>query len=395
MCLLIVIISLFQNWVYLEQRVQRLAVQDKIRKATQIPEMPDSPVVSLEEKREQTGVIQILLLANSFYQFFDDNITISPGKTCTFYSDDRSLFNSSDVIIIKGSHLSDPALIPHYRPPGQLRIYYEVESPLNTFPDRYGENWNNFNYTMTYSHTSDIYLPLGSCVPRKEEYAKVELEIKHIVQSKTRQVLWMVSHCKSRSLRESYVRKLTKYVPIDVYGICGSEEECPKGAFCVDFFRQYKFYLAFENSFCDEYITEKLWKCLNLSVIPVVYGPSSSYLRQVLPAHSYIEAASFAHPYELAAYLWKVSGNLSLYSSYFSWRHNYTCSLPDVLRFEATKRTCQFVYDHQSTSRTVDVLEYLARENASCQTTANLHLKKMGIKYPSKKAFSKDDIVHR
>ena len=32
---------------------------------------------------------------------------------------------------------------------------------------------------------------------------------------------------------------------------------------------RYKFYLAFENSLCQEYITEKFWKALNEGLVHV------------------------------------------------------------------------------------------------------------------------------
>ena len=41
---------------------------------------------------------------------------------------------------------------------------------------------------------------------------------------------------------------------------------------------QYWFYLAFENSICNDYITEKFWRTLDLKTVPVVMG-GGNYLR--------------------------------------------------------------------------------------------------------------------
>lgn len=38
------------------------------------------------------------------------------------------------------------------------------------------------------------------------------------------------------------------------------------------FIARYKFVIAYENSVCNDYITEKLWRPLNLGVVPIYFG---------------------------------------------------------------------------------------------------------------------------
>jgi glycoprotein 3-alpha-L-fucosyltransferase len=75
------------------------------------------------------------------------------------------------------------------------------------------------------------------------------------------QVAWFVSNCGARNGRLQYARELSKYISVDVYGACGTKK-CPRTTAnkCFDMLdKDYKFYLAFENSNCKDYITEKFF----------------------------------------------------------------------------------------------------------------------------------------
>lgn len=54
----------------------------------------------------------------------------------------------------------------------------------------------------------------------------------------------------------------------------------------------YKFYLAFENSICRDYVTEKLYNSLLFSTVPIVYG-GADYDAIGLPPNSYIDVRNF------------------------------------------------------------------------------------------------------
>ena len=63
---------------------------------------------------------------------------------------------------------------------------------------------------------------------------------------------------------------------------------------------EYKFTLAFENSLCTDYVTDKLYTALESGVVPVVYGEAD--YRAYAPANSYINARDFESPRQLAEY---------------------------------------------------------------------------------------------
>ncbi len=83
----------------------------------------------------------------------------------------------------------------------------------------------------------------------------------------------------------------------------------------------YKFYLAFENSLCQDYATEKLVRPLMTEIVPVVYG-GTNYSRDA-PPHSVINVEDYSSPEELARYLRRVAANESEYNAYFDWKKSY------------------------------------------------------------------------
>jgi len=72
------------------------------------------------------------------------------------------------------------------------------------------------------------------------------------------------------TLTGQYAAELGKYIQLDIYGSCGTlsctrySGGSPGQDPCSNMLRKdYKFYLAFENSNCRDYITEKLyWNAL-------------------------------------------------------------------------------------------------------------------------------------
>ena len=92
---------------------------------------------------------------------------------------------------------------------------------------------------------------------------------------------WVASHCPTDNSREKYVKLLKNYIEVDTYGDCG-EKPCPNARaghdFCFDdLSANHSFYLAFENSNCPDYITEKFWRTLTKPVIPIVMGGKNRY----------------------------------------------------------------------------------------------------------------------
>ncbi|KAI6234859.1 Alpha1,3-fucosyltransferase-like proteinue [Aphelenchoides fujianensis] len=80
------------------------------------------------------------------------------------------------------------------------------------------------------------------------------------------------------------------------------------------------FYLAFENSVCPEYVTEKFWRVKEL-IVPVVL--SRAAMPPHIPADTFIAASDFATPAALAAHLRWLIAHPQEYRKYFNWTKRY------------------------------------------------------------------------
>jgi alpha-1,3-fucosyltransferase len=92
--------------------------------------------------------------------------------------------------------------------------------------------------------------------------------------------------------------------------------------------KEYKFYLAFENSLCKDFITERFFDAMSQNIVPVVLGGSmtgNDYLEVArAPKHSFVDALrDFPNPARLAEYLTKISSSPELYAEYFWWKDFY------------------------------------------------------------------------
>lgn len=112
--------------------------------------------------------------------------------------------------------------------------------------------------------------------------------------------------------------------------------------------KNYKFYLAFENSNCRQYLTEKLFKNAygnndaNHLVVPIVMGAPKEDYELLAPPKSFIHVEDFNSPEELAAYLRLLDQDDFLYYSYFRWK--------SLGRFVETKFMCRLcALLHEST----------------------------------------------
>lgn len=196
---------------------------------------------------------------NEFTSEKKDPFARCPVKNCRVTYEDANA-KVADAILIHFHTTPGPHDFPNRTQASQRWIWLTDESPFHTFTlagDKDISHYNGyFNWSMSYRMDSDIPVPYGRTL-RLTEGEEPNNTVDYF-SAKPKNVAIMGSNCVSHNRRWEYVKELQKYLEVDTYGGCGTLK-CP-GHFTRDCpaLNQYKFYLAFENSNCPEYITEKV-----------------------------------------------------------------------------------------------------------------------------------------
>ena len=122
------------------------------------------------------------------------------------------------------------------------------------------------NYPYFYEAWSNMYWQPNDTFDDKHDFYADKLKF----------AVAVMSQCNRPSQRGEYIKRMKEYVQVDIYGKCGKPckasqhskyDECKE-----KIGRDYKFFLAFENSICKDYVTEKFFYILRHPIIPVVWG---------------------------------------------------------------------------------------------------------------------------
>ncbi|CAJ0918685.1 unnamed protein product [Ranitomeya imitator] len=263
------------------------------------------------------------------------------GSGC-FYTADRNMYSSANAVVIHHRDVSrsKKQLPQEPRPSNQYWIWLSLESPSHcpnlSFMD------NLMNLTMSYRTDSDIFAPSGWI---EKHYGTVNFTI----PKKTKLVAWAVSNWKVKSKRVQYYQQLKNYLHVDIYG--RQHLQLPRDRH-LEILSTYKFYLAFENSIHEDYITEKFWyNALYSGCVPVVLGPPRANYERFIPGDAFIHVDDFLNHQELASYLLSLDKDEEKYKQYFNWRNVYKlpkrerawivpyCKICEVLKKAAPYRT--------------------------------------------------------
>lgn len=197
-----------------------------------------------------------------------------------------------DAIIFNAVHMYYEMALPSKRSKSQKYIMVAME-PAGYFPIPVTYD-GFFNLTWTYKLDSDVPFPYilvknhrnDEIGPKTDmhwmnisQMNETNVYVKNKLQNKETAAAWIASNCETID-RLDFVHELQKELAnyghrIDVYGSCG-DYNCPRQEGMDECFAriesEYYFYLAFENSFGRDYVSEKLLHALEHYAVPVVLG---------------------------------------------------------------------------------------------------------------------------
>lgn len=313
-------------------------------------DMVDGTVYDLSIAENGTRSSTLILFwtgffGNSLQRLLESRLpsTCSRSNSCICTSDRSRLRLASAVIF----HARDTYL--HFLPskrrsPGQYWVLFNVESPISAgITDAYN---SIFNLTMSYRSDSDLTTTYGHF----EQVARppVRIDIRGDLKTRKPYAYWLVSNCNAE--RMNYAKRLASFVQVDIFGQCTGLRPCPGGkSDCeLELSSSYAFYLAFENSLCPDYVTEKFWRTLSSpgGAIPIAMGAPMSYYKAVAPPNSFIHAENFTTLRELGEYLQIVASSQESFYSYHRWRETYAAySSLDSNLAKAVCKLCAAIQD--------------------------------------------------
>ena len=239
---------------------------------------------------------------------------------------DRARIAEADAILFHWGDLWWWTKLPSYRRPDQIWGFFNSEPPHK---QSNMAAWNDiFNWSISYRRDSTVFTPFGT-YERLTEAERIntskELSKRNYAKEKKYNISLTYSNCYNDARRYRLAAEIDKYIPVDMYGKCNAKTCVFNTPDCNDKLQLYKFHLALENSYCQDYFSEKFWETFDKDVVPIVAWKQSP--GELVPSHSFINIFDFPDVKSFSDYLKTVLSNDTLYNSYFDWKLTHKVGL--------------------------------------------------------------------
>jgi hypothetical protein len=175
-----------------------------------------------------------------------------------------------------------------------------------------------FEITMTYRRNATVWWPYFG-----PDTAAALLRPPR-PKAESSPVVYFRSSTVDRCGRTAYAAVLMRRVKVASYGKVLHNRDLPEPdqgyETLLSLTARYKFALVLENSLAEDYVSEKFFNALSSGSVPVYRGAPN--IATFAPAdHCFINAADFAGPAELAAYLNWLNEHDDAYPEYLTWKY--------------------------------------------------------------------------
>jgi hypothetical protein len=254
-----------------------------------------------------------------FKNFWSDH-----NKNCNWFTALLDRYNISYVvteedpnIIIYGPFGNGHNSIGDFQAPEDAPriIYYTAE---NRRPDPRADLNLTFDHGIEYNNIRLPYF-LTYYAVGYSFYSK-DFQLKK--ENKEKFCCFVYSNCNwgdNVDNRNKLCLDLSQYKKVDAGGEClnNVEKNIPLGAgYKIEFQKEYKFCIAYENSLYPGYTTEKILHAYESNCIPIYYG--SERIAEDFNKETFINAHDFNSSEELIEYIKRVDTDEELYNSYLN-----------------------------------------------------------------------------
>ncbi|MBX3581390.1 MAG: alpha-1,3-fucosyltransferase [Rhizobiaceae bacterium] len=281
-----------------------------------------------------------------FYtRFFQNPVDLGKlgAHSSVDWTNDKRRISEADAVVFHLPNQKEHGDAVKY--PGQQWVAWSMESSENYPEMRTPAFMRRFDLRMTYETDADVWAPY--LPPRSWWNAVRERPV--VTKTSSAPVVMFQSSNINRSGREWFAADLADHIDLDSYGrflknktLRGPDRGTETK---IETIGNYPFCIAFENSVCDDYVTEKLYDPLRASSVPIYLGASNA--KKFAPAGSFIDASDFRDGRELAGYLKHLLGAPAEYQAYHEWRRRpfdaQFESFLDVLETDAMDRLAELV----------------------------------------------------
>ena len=265
----------------------------------------------------------------------------------------------ADVIVFLWTSVTERP--PHVvRPRGKLWVMFTGESPGVYFNyNRYAMEYLNgsINVVMNYQRSATVRAPYGYsrllAGPRDDIPSDIQMARPNVA-------VIVYSNCDA-VLRNQRLNQLRAHIQIDEMGKCGSvrDEVCDaRRPECYEnLAKRYLFYIAIENSDCEDYVTEKAWaNSLRAGMVPIVWEANVDYAA-ILPHRSYVSITDYASVEEAARVINEMALHPHLYRRYHEWRKDTEVVVPTPMQHGVA--LCEFA--HRNLGRELPAINLYGR----------------------------------